>query len=269
MIEAPIKHELQTLKGNVDARMHILAREAKPIQNLSDIDDKLVQVVMDANGNKAVRRVYGPDTLESFNLKSDSFETAWNKMNKTFTQAGVEVVPSFVLTSRSSGAIVISNFLEDARDIKYAPTEKKEKFAESLGKLSRPQSNDFFPDIKMFSASSFQTTRGEDGKDKIVLTGVDPYANFIPGAELMDSLPQLKDHTWGRYLEYMTEMLDNFWTLPEEKNIVLGGLIKGAIEGLRKEPNSKDFMNTIYAIQTADILRQGIDIERHHSPIFK
>ncbi len=258
MLEAPVQRELQTLSWNIGRATHKLATEAEPIRSLSTRDGKSVDVIEDANGNKAVKRTYGRDALATLNLGRNSFTTEWGKMNRTFSQAGVDIVPSFILSDEPGRAVVVSSFLEDARPMKSAPTEQKEKLAEALGRVVSPQSLDFFPHIQMFLPDAFQTTRGEDGQDKIVLTDIDPYASL--SGYLLKTTSSLRDAAYGLYIWHMAGMLYDSWLKPEERDVVLGKFVKGIMVAFKEEPHAGDFMKTMQGIQTAQMLRQGVDL---------
>ena len=260
MIEAGIKGELQTLFWNVNKHTQKRATGAEPVRLLSGRNDRTVELVVDVNGNKFVRRTYAPRAIgEVAHERGSTFESVWEGMNTVFSQAGISIVPSFILSASPDQVVVVSNYLEDARPVIVAPTDKKEQLAEGLGRVVGNQSNDFFPELQMLLPDAFHTTKGGDGQDTIMLTDVDPYPNRASGF-LMKQFPKYRDGAWGQYIRHVSELFYDHWCREEEKEGVLEKFLQGVVPGIKSEASVDNIMKTAEAINNTHMLQMGIDM---------
>lgn len=261
MVETKIKREIQTLSWNVNRFIQKLVTEAKSVRLLSDRNDKTVELVVDANGNRFVRRTYSSKAIAEIADKPGlTFESVWKEMNTVFSRAGVKIVPSFILSASPDKVVVVSSYLDDARPVLAAPTDEKEQLAEGLGRLVDSQSNDFFPALQMFLPDAFHTTKGEDGHDMIMLTDVDPYPHFYSGSLM--KFPKYKDATWGQYIRHISELFYDHWCREEEKEGILGKFLEGVAQGIKNKDSIDNIMNTAEAINNTRMLQNGVDMRR-------
>lgn len=251
--------EIQRLASNIGAVMHHRALESRVVRLLSDSHEKIVELVEDTDGNRVVRRTYQAGAWGISRSKA-SFKTSWNNMLRDFGKAGINIVPSFIYSTNNDAIVIASQYLHDARPIIDASTESKVEFAKSLGVLMI-QTRDFFPDIQMFMADMAHVTKGQDEKDKIILTDIDPYeAPFSPST--IRNIPRLRDAQYSTYIKTVSRRFYDDWCHGEEKEEVIGAFLNGVVSVFEIDPTLASIMKTAEAFQQAQMLKSGIDLRK-------
>lgn len=203
--------DYQVLADSACQLLYDRVTAAEPIETLSAHDNKLLQVVETADGERLVTRSYTPEAVEEieYNYGLD-IKSAWEKMHETFTQAGIAIVPSKLIEVKGGEYpfIVVSEYLEDAKPLVDASTTIKRDTAVGLSKLLIAD-GDFVPAPEMIRGDMFAVVE-RGGREEALLLDVDP---LITPAYRMQKI----DQNSRFYINRLAELAWDWWCTDEEE----------------------------------------------------
>lgn len=213
----------QLLVDDMSAVLHARILDATPIELLSDLDNKLVQVVQEPDGQTFVRRSYTQGSIANIKKLGLRFGDAWEAMHDVFADIGVDVVHSTLIETGQEGMpfVIASEYLADARPLIDASTESKVELAGNIGKLLTA-GGFVTPHLQIFHEGTFMALEDETGKDNVVLVDVDPH---------LDSLTRLQgdDPNSAFFIRQVAELL---WKeCAEDQRTAVLNAFKGAVAG--------------------------------------
>lgn len=217
---SPDFENYQTLADGLSNLLYSRITAATPIEVLSTHDNKLLQVVETADGEKFVTRSYTPEAVNEieYNYGLD-FERAWEKMQEAFADVDLEIVPSrLIKTEGEYPFIIVSEYLEDARPLSAAPTETKVAVATGLGKLLGT-SGRYMPAPAMIRHDMFMVVE-RNGEAKALLTDVDP---LVTTARRM----QMSDQNSAYFIDKLAEFAWDRWCSQDERIPVATAMVRG------------------------------------------
>lgn len=170
----PVAENYQGLANSMNEMLYARVAAATPVEVLSMYDDKLLQVVEEADGRRFVTRSYTPEAVRVIegNYGLD-FRTAWEAMHEAFSGVGIDIVPSRLIeTDGEHPFVVVSEYLDDGESLSTASTKDKIAVANGLGKLLATE-GDYVPAPEMVREDMFMVVQ-RDGKVKVLLADIDP-----------------------------------------------------------------------------------------------
>ncbi len=182
----------EAVATDIDALIYMRVNSATPIKTLSERADKLLQVVQEANGQKFVTRRFSRDAISVIEESGLSFTEAWRAMYKQFGNAGINIVPSYLLATEEPYPLTaVGKYLENGQSLIGAPTALKVRLADNLGKMLRGR---YMLHPQMLNRDMFMFDSTEDGSVEAFLVDLDPimmprpnvaHINIFPGRALI------------------------------------------------------------------------------------
>jgi hypothetical protein len=210
----PEQEKYQEIADSLNQLLYEQVCAATPVETLSNKNDKIVEVVETAAGERFVRRSYTQKAVNQTEFKYGlDFESAWNEMHVAFAEAGLEIVPSRLFKSDGEYSfVVMSEYLEDATPLAEAPTDNKVAVVTGLSSLMAGK-NKYAPSPEMVMDDMFMVAE-RDGLSKALLVDVDPLVlhtnrltmNDTVGGYYISKLARLAWDSWGRNDEEREEI---------------------------------------------------------------
>jgi hypothetical protein len=245
----------EELANNLASIVTVRISEAKPIETLSDRDDKLLRLMEDSCGNRFVTRSYTPKAIETIEQKHGQFDDAWDGMHEVFGAIGIGIPGNhFIRTGEDAFPIVVvSEYLGDVRNLDSAPTKTKKRIAGALGSVLSADTL-WVPGSPMMRPDMFGVPTDSEGDDAL-LVDIDP---FVVRRELA-----VTDESIAWYLGKLGKLFWDSWCAPEEREEVFGELIE-TVAGLADEEDG--FGQISQQIQILRRMRDGVDTRETNTP---
>jgi hypothetical protein len=185
------------------------------------------------------------------------FTQAWSAMCDIFNTAGIDITPSVVLqptSNESKFPIIISSEYVLGVDVLHSSEKTKIHLAKFLGTMLRGQ-GEYLPHSETLAPDMFKIVTDETGEEKPMLVDIDPY--LLP-REIATLTEESRDILFSTYIRRSTQLLQNSWCKPNEKEVVMREFIHSVAPIL--EESRQVGSRTWNAITAAHAVAQGLDI---------
>lgn len=251
--------EHQIIANGVQALILARIDEATPVEVLSARGNKLLQVMQEADGTTFVTRSFTAAAVNHVEQRRISFAEAWDAMHSVYGDAGIDVVPSYLLASNGKYPFVaVSEHLVSGQHLIDAPTETKVDLAESFASLIQPNRDGHFIAPEMINEDMFQVVSNEEGEFRVVLVDTDPH--------ILPNMYNWRDENLvEHYLKALTDLFWDKWCHPEEREEVFSKLFQVMSKTVGED---FDLMSKPgLALQQIHMMSNGVDIR--DMPLFK
>ncbi len=242
--------EHQAFADDLGAFIHARITSATPIETLSERGDKLLQVMQEPDGQTFVTRSFTESAVREVEKTRMDFVEAWDAMHSVFRDAGIDIVPSYLLAGQGKYPfIVVSEHVTNVQPIDTAPTEVKKDLVERFGQLIQPNRDGFFISPQMINKDMFQLVLNKEGVPRVTLIDTDPH--ILPN--MYDSR---EDGIQATYIDLLAKLFWEEWCKPDERVAVLSRLttVMGDIVG----EDLDIFSKTGIALHKIQMMANGI-----------